>query len=89
MPFASTVTRRSVIGDLIMVIGQGVSTGGSTGGEVVTGLRRVEGFSMVKNGAAVDASQYAINETIPFNGSSVTTVTTADQTFTWIAIGTD
>lgn len=89
MAFASTVTHRQPLGTVTLVTGTFANTGGSTGGEVLTGLRRVAYFALGKAGAAVDASQYAANETFPTATGDITVVTTADQSGTWVAIGTD
>lgn len=89
MAFASTLLNKTSIGNRFLVTGTFANTGGSTGGEVPTGLRSVEYFALGKAGAAVDASQYAANETFPTAVGSITVVTTADQSGTWMAIGYD
>lgn len=71
-----------------MVTGVFVNTGGDTGGSVITGLRRVDAFHMTPNGAAVDASNFAINGTMPLTGTgTVVVVTTANATASFVAIG--
>lgn len=87
--FASTVTSRQPLGTTILVTGTFASSGGATGGEVLTGLRRVLSFHLQKAGAAVDVSQYAANETLPADTGDITIVTTADTSGVWTAIGTE
>lgn len=90
MAFTTTVNNNGTtefIGRLKYVDGTFTNTGGSTGGEVVVPLRRVRYFGLNKTGAAVDVSQYAVNETMPLEGNSVTIVTTADVSGVWFAIG--
>lgn len=61
-----------------------VSAGGSTGGAVVTGIRHVWVAWCQPFGAAAVVAQHTINETIPvwgtpIDGSSITLVTTANE----------
>lgn len=90
MAFTSSINNNGVpefLGRLKCVHGTFANTGGSTGGEVVTGLRKVYALILQHTGAAVVASAPVVNETMPFDGSSLTIVTVADTSGTWMAIG--
>lgn len=65
------------------------SDGGSTGGDVVTGLIRVDFFDIQPGGTAVIATQSVVNETLPLtnSGGTVTIVTSANETGFWKATG--
>lgn len=87
MAFTSAVLFSTVIGNKKLVVGTGTSGGGSTGGDCVTGLKKVDGFWTQGLGAAVSANQNAVNETFPLAGGDVTVVTDADKAFLWFALG--
>lgn len=88
MAFTSTVTREGeLMGRLKTVFGTFANNGGSTGGEVVTNLKRVLFFSAQHTGAAVVVSAPVANETFPLDQSDVTLVTVADTSGIWSAIG--
>lgn len=87
MAFTSTITDRSKMATKNVTWGTFTNDGGSTGGDVNTGLTVCDGLYLIKNGDAVDASQYAVNETLPVAGSAVTIVTTADVSGYWWAFG--
>lgn len=79
----------TVFGDKKVVYGTYVNDSGSTGGEIVTGLTRVEFFVMQAKGAAVSANQSVINETLPLVSAtgSLTVINNANETGYYIAIG--
>lgn len=90
MPFTSAVTGNFPgTGSRQRVIGTYTSTGGSTGGDVQTGLSVVEDFTIKPRGAVVIATQSVINETFPLNttNGAVTIVTSADEVGFWEAWG--
>ncbi len=84
-----TIFSRAAEGDTVRVKGKYVLDGGSTGGDIVTGLKEVLGITLQPRGAAVVANQPAVNETFPLRNSNgaVTFVTTADQEGTFEAYG--
>lgn len=71
------------------VFGTYTNDGGSTGGDVVTGLNVVEAFLLQPKGAAVSANQPVVNETFPLTntGGAVTIVTSANEVGQFLAIG--
>ena len=70
-----------------VVTGTFTNTSGSTGGDVVTGLRKVDFISCQHTGAAAIASAPSANETFPLASGDVTIVTTADADGIWFAVG--
>lgn len=83
MTLTTTIDRKSVFGNMKIVIGHCAND--STGGDVATGLRRVEMFIPVGLGAA--AVEIAVNETFPLDSGDVTVVTENAIAFSWMAIG--
>jgi hypothetical protein len=87
---AFTVTRDYVkvfqgIGARV-VVGKYVNSGGSTGGDITTGLAMVYAMNLKTKGAAVLTAYPVVNKTLPASGS-VTIVTASNQTGYWMAIG--
>ena len=87
MAFSYTVERRTVIGNLRLVAGTYTNASGDTGGDINTGLVRVEHFQLQPKGTAILASAPVVNETLPMSGGTVTIVTNDDEDGTWCAIG--
>lgn len=77
----------TVIGNVRMTGGTVTISGGSTGGDLNTGLGQCLAAWFVGAGAAVDAALPSCNETFPCAGDAVTIVTTANTTLRWFAIG--
>lgn len=60
----------------------------SAGGDVVTGLSRIEFFKIQPTGAAVNTNAAVVNETLPLAGGTVTVVTDNDsETYGFVAMG--
>jgi hypothetical protein len=87
MAFTYTVNDEFNAGGAKIVSGTYTSAGGSTGGDVKTGLLTVLSFVMSPKGSSVVANQGAVNETFPLSKGDVTIVTTANEVGQWIAIG--
>lgn len=87
MAFTSTVTARTVFGDKRVVYGTYTNTGGGAGGDIATGLSRVDAIFLQTSGAAVSADQSAVDETFPLSGGDVTVVNTADSDGYYMAFG--
>lgn len=87
MAFTVSITRRTVIGNLRMVVGVYTSADGSTGGDITTGLSRVEACQLQPKGSSVLANQPVVNETMPLASGDVTIVTTANEIGTFVAYG--
>jgi hypothetical protein len=86
MAFTFTKTNETVEGNMRFTYGTFTSAGGSTGGDIYTGLQKVDGMILQQNAAAVVASQPALNETFP-KADPVTIVTIANGTGYWAAWG--
>ena len=87
MVFVSNETDRGVRGNKRVVSGTYTNTGGSTGGEIVTGLRRIEHLSLTQTGSAVTTGAPVTHETFPFDGGDITIVTDADADGIWEVSG--
>lgn len=87
MAFTTTITNQTVFGNKRVVMGTFVSDGGSTGGDIATGLQKVDNIILQHTGAAVVASAPVVNETLPLSGGNVTIVTVANTSGTFIAYG--
>ncbi len=89
MAFSFTITRQTVEGDRKVVYGTFTNAGGTTGGDITTGLRVVEDFQMQHTGSAVVTDVPVANETFPLTGgTAVTIVTVANTAGLWRAEGT-
>ena len=87
MAFTPAITKRDVWGDKAVTMGTFTNDGGSTGGNIATGLHLCEAIFLQPSGGAVNANAPVVNETLPVAGSAVTIVTDADATGTFIALG--
>lgn len=87
MVMAYTVDEQGVIGHCRWATGTFTNAGGETGGEVVTGLRRVMFAKLQHTGNAVVASAPSINEAFPDAPGSLTIVTVDGADGLWFAIG--
>jgi hypothetical protein len=76
----------NVAGDMRITSGTFTSAGGSTGGDIYTGLQKVNGMILQQNAAAVVASQAVINETFP-KADPITIVSAANAVGYWQAWG--
>ena len=86
MAFTYTKDNETVQGDVRISSGTYTSAGGSTGGNIYTGLQKVNGMLLQQNSTGVVASQPVLNETFPM-ADPVTIVTVANGTGYWMAWG--
>lgn len=86
MAFSYTITSQTVFGDKRVVYGTFTNAGGSSGGDIETGLRIVDQMILQHTGSAVVTDAPIVNETMPCTGT-VTIVTVADKSGTFLAIG--
>ncbi len=87
MAFSFTIIRQTVQGDRKVVYGT-FTNSTSSGGDITTGLRVVENFSMQMIDTAVVTDVPVANETFPLGGATaVTIVTVADKNGLWRAEG--
>jgi hypothetical protein len=87
MAFSSTITGRCIAGNKTITFGTFTNTGGSSGGDINTGLHMCEFITLTQAKSAVVANDPVVNETLPVAGSAVTIVTDADEDGYWMAIG--
>lgn len=86
MAFTSTVSEQTVMGNKKVHFGTFTSAGGSTGGDINTGLKSCEHIFFTSYAAAV-GNDIVVNEDLPVAGNAVTIVSDANETGTWMAIG--
>jgi hypothetical protein len=79
MAFAYVEKRRYVIGDRWVVEGTFTNGSGDTGGNIVSGLRRVDWVDLQHTGSAVAADSPAVNETMPLETTGTVTIVTTDN----------
>ena len=84
--FAFTKTYETPVGSQRITGGTFTSSGGATGGDIITGLQTVNQVWLQHSGSGVVADEPVCNETFPVT-SAVTIVTTADKAGYWAAIG--
>lgn len=87
MAFSFAITKISYFGDKKIVYGTFANSGGSTGGDIKTGLTNCELLQFQHTGAAVVTNVPVVNETFPVAGGEVTVVTDADKGGVFIAYG--
>ena len=86
MAFTFSKTDEFVAGDLRFTMGTFTSAGGSTGGDIYTGLQKVEALRLTHKSDAAVATFPVINETFP-KADPITVVTAANGVGWWIAMG--
>lgn len=92
MAFTSTINDS---GKAIFAIGGGfkmshgtyASSGGSTGGNIDTGIRECHILLLSPKDTSVESNAPVVNETYPTVGNAVTIVTDANEEGSWLAIG--
>lgn len=87
MAFTSAITYRGVRGNRKTHRGTYASSGGSTGGDIDTGLKICENIKLTPKGTGVGTNESVVNETLPVAGNAVTIVTDANQSGYWEAEG--
>lgn len=76
------------MGNKRIIFGTFTNAAGDTGGDVVTGLSRVDFFQLQHTGAvAAPTSVNTANETFPLESGTVTIVTGDGEDGIWMAIG--
>ena len=87
--FSSTVSENTVFGNKRIVIGTYSSADGlgTTGGDIETGLNRVDILVLQPHGSSVATNAPVTNETFPLESGDVTIVTDASQTGYFWAVG--
>jgi hypothetical protein len=78
MAFSFAITEQTYRGNKKVVKGTFTNAGGSTGGDISTGLTQCTSCFLQHTGAAVNANAPVCNETFPVADGVITIVTTAD-----------
>jgi len=87
MAFSYTIENEQILDGNTRIVYGTWNADSVTGGEIVTGLSRVDVCLLGHTGSAVEAAAAVVNETLPLASGSVTIVTTSGDTGTFIAIG--
>tara|TARA_S200002703_G_C3764784_1_gene235453 strand:+ start:917 stop:1183 length:267 start_codon:yes stop_codon:yes gene_type:complete len=87
MAFSFTIENEQILEGNMRIVYGTWNSAGVTGGEIVTGLGRVDVCVLGHTGSAVEAAVAVCNETFPLSSGSVTIVATSGDTGTFMAIG--
>ena len=87
MAFSFTIENEQILEGNMRIVYGTWNADSVTGGEIVTGLGRVDTCLLGHTGSATEAAVAVVNETLPLASGSVTIVTTSGDTGTFIAIG--
>ena len=86
MAFSSEITGRDATARRRITHGTFTNDGSSVGGDINTGLEKVDHMTFCCESSAVGNAP-VVNGTSPYTGNAVTIVTDADEVGTWEAIG--
>ena len=89
MAFTSAVLGTTVFGNKRVKWGTFTTSSTDTGGDIATGLTRVDIMLLQHSGSAAAADAPAITETFPLSGGDVTVIHTTSADGYWLAIGDD
>ena len=89
MAFTSAVLGTTVFGNKRVKWGTFTTSSTETGGDISTGLTRVDMMLLQHSGASDVDDAPAVNETFPLSGGDVTIVHTTSADGYWLAIGDD
>tara|TARA_B100001287_G_scaffold101113_1_gene85076 strand:- start:345 stop:611 length:267 start_codon:yes stop_codon:yes gene_type:complete len=87
MAFSFTIENEQILEGNMRIVYGTWNADSVTGGELVTGLSRVDVCILGHTGSATEAAVAVVNETLPLASGSVTIVTTSGDTGTFMAIG--
>ena len=87
MAFTYLIQWMTVMGDKTVYGGYYNSAGGSTGGDIVTGLTVVDGFFLTPRGSSVATNAPKFNESQLPQGGTITIITDANEVGNWMAVG--
>jgi len=87
MAFSYTIENEQVLEGNMRIVYGTWNADSVTGGEIVTGLGRVDVCVLGHTGSATEAAVAVVNETLPLASGSVTIVCSSSDTGTFIAIG--
>tara|TARA_R100001460_G_scaffold107926_2_gene157608 strand:+ start:230 stop:496 length:267 start_codon:yes stop_codon:yes gene_type:complete len=87
MAFGFTIENEQILEGNMRIVYGTWDANSVTGGEIVTGLGRVDICVLGHTGSATEAAVAVCNETFPLASGSVTIVATSGDKGTFIAIG--
>lgn len=87
MAFSYTIENEQTLDGNTRIVYGTWNSDSVTGGEIATGLSRVDVCVLGHTGSAVEAAAAVVNETLPLASGSITIVATSGDTGTFIAIG--
>ena len=87
MAFSFTIENEQILEGNMRIVYGTWNADSVTGGEIVTGLGRVDVCLLGHTCSATEAAVAVVNETLPLASGSVTIVATSGDTGTFIAIG--
>ena len=87
MAFTVTNIKREIWSQSEVVIGKYVNDGGSTGGNIESGLHHVDACFLQEWGSGIVANRDVVNESFPLASGQVTIVTTANTSGSFMIIG--
>jgi len=87
MAFEFTIENEQILNGNMKIVYGTWNADSVTGGDIVTGLDRVDMCVLGHTGTAVEAAVAVCNETFPLSSGSVTIVATSGDTGTFMAIG--
>ena len=87
MAFSFTIENEQILNGNMKIVYGTWNSDSVTGGDIVTGLDRVDMCVLGHTGTAVEAAVAVCNETFPLSSGSVTIVATSGDKGTFIAIG--
>lgn len=86
MAFSSSILTKTIEGIKRVHWGSWTSPS-ATGGDIATGLGRVDICEIWHKGSSTEAAVAVVNETFPLAGGAVTIVATSGDTGYWKAVG--
>ena len=89
MAFTSAVLGNTVFGNKRVKWGTFTTSSTETGGDIATGLTRVDMMLLQHSGASAAADAPAVTETFPLSGGDVTIKHAESADGYWLAIGDD
>lgn len=87
MAFSVSIIKKLLVGNRRLIIGTFTNGATDRGGEIDTGLYRVETFWTQVTATTSAATAPTVNESFPLAGGSVTLIAEAGQDGLWFAIG--
>ena len=87
MAFSFTIENEQILEGNMRIVYGTWNADSVTGGDIQTGLSRVDVCLLGHTGSATEAAVAVVNETLPLASGDVTIVTTSGDTGTFIAIG--